>query len=103
MPEALIRFRFNGSSLDVPLHVQPRSRKTEIAGLHGGALKLKVTAPPVDDAANTAVIQFFASRLNIARSRIRILSGNKSRDKTVRIDGLSQSEFLAHLPEIASL
>ena len=89
-----LRIRENPSSLDIPLHVQPRARRTELSGFHNGALKLKVQAPPVDDAANEAVVRFFAKLFEIPRSRLAITSGSKSRDKILRIEGISLTHFL---------
>jgi hypothetical protein len=84
-----------GPFLDVALHVIPRANRNEAVGLHGRSLKIRVMSPPVDNAANRAVIEYFASRLRIPKSTMRILSGQKSRAKTLRIEGLSRAEFLA--------
>ncbi|NLV30661.1 MAG: YggU family protein [Acidobacteria bacterium] len=89
--------RETAEGVEVRLHVQPRAKRTEIAGTHNRALKLKVAAPPVDDAANHAVIRFLASVLGVARSSIAIAAGTKSRDKTVRVRGLSPAQVLARL------
>ncbi len=93
MPLAEIRLRENASGLDVPLHVQPRAHRTELAGVRNGALKLKVQAPPVDDAANDAVVLFFSKLLCVPKSRLSIASGAKSRDKILRIQGMSSAQF----------
>ncbi len=95
-PDAL-RIKENASFLDVPLHVQPRAHRTEIAGTHNGALKLKVQAPPVDDAANEAVVRFFSRLLDIPKARLSIVSGAKSRDKILRIQGGSLAQFRARI------
>ncbi len=100
MPEYPWHIRGTGSAVEVALHVQPRARRNEITGLHGGALKLRLCAPPVDDAANRAVIEFFASRLHLPKSRLQILSGMKSRDKTLRIESISLTDFLQHFPDL---
>ncbi len=94
-----LRIRENASFLDVPLHVQPRARRTEMAGAHNGALKLKVQAPPVDDAANEAIVRFFAKLLDIPKSRLSIVSGAKSRDKVLRIEGISLAQFCSRTVE----
>ena len=70
--------------------VQPRARKNAIAGTVGDALKLALTAPPVDGRANQAVIQFLADALEIPRASVTIASGEISRDKVVRIAGVSK-------------
>jgi uncharacterized protein (TIGR00251 family) len=79
--------------LQIRLHVQPRAKRCEISGVHNGALKIKVTAPPVDDAANRAVIEYLADRLGIPRSRLSILSGARSRNKILDIKGMSLENF----------
>ena len=93
-----LRVRQVPNGLEVSLHIQPRARRTEMAGTHNGALKLRVQAPPVDDAANRAVVLFFSKLLGIAKSRILITAGEKSRDKILRIGGISLSDFLCSLP-----
>ena len=81
-------------AIDLPVYVQPGARKTELAGLHGGLLKLRIAALPVDNAANAEVIRFFASLLDIPRSHARIVAGEKSRRKTIRIEGVRLSELI---------
>jgi uncharacterized protein len=98
MNTAELQVRETAAGLEVRLHVQPRSKRYEISGIHNGALKLKVTAPPVDDAANRAIIEFFSTQLGISKSSLQIVSGLKSRDKTLQIRGLSLATFLSHLP-----
>ena len=93
-----LRIRESASGLDVSLHVQPRARNTALAGIHNGALKLKIQAPPVDDAANLAIVRFFSELLGIPKSCLLIASGTKSREKTLRIQGISLARFLEHLP-----
>jgi uncharacterized protein (TIGR00251 family) len=63
--------------------VQPRASKNMISGLHGGALKIKITAPPVDNAANTMCIKFLAKCLEVPNSSLEILSGHTGRTKQV--------------------
>jgi hypothetical protein len=94
------RIRQTDSGLEVALHVQPRARRDEIVGVHNGALKLKVSAPPVDDAANRAVIEFFAALLDVPKTRLQIVAGLKSREKTLRIESVSISDFCRHLPSL---
>lgn len=74
--------------------VQPRSRKNEIVGLHGGALKIKITAPPVEGAANSMCIGFLAKCLKISKSSIGIVSGHTSRTKLIQVNlpSLPESE-----------
>jgi uncharacterized protein len=97
MDDASLQIRETAAGLEVRIHVQPRARRSELAGIHNGALKIKVLAPPVDDAANRAIIEFFSGLLDISKSSIRIMSGQKSRDKTLLIQGLSRKAFIARL------
>jgi len=78
-----------GISFAVKVH--PRARKNAITGVMGDALKLALTAPPVEGRANQAVIEFFAELFAIPRSSVTIASGETSRNKLVRISGLSRT------------
>jgi uncharacterized protein (TIGR00251 family) len=93
MPEPDLLIRRTPDGLLIRLHVQPRAKKNEISGVHNGALKIRVTAPPVDDAANRAVIEYLADRLGISKSKLVVLSGARSRDKNLRVYGISPEEF----------
>lgn len=72
----------------IQLQVQPRASRTEVVGLYGDALKIRVAAPPVDGAANEAIIRFFADRLGVSRSQVRLAKGASGRRKVVEIDGI---------------
>ena len=89
--------RETADGLEVRLHVQPRAKRCEISGMHGGALKVKVMAPPIDDAANKAVLDFFSGLLGISKSSLRILAGLKSRDKILQVKGVSRNRFLERI------
>jgi len=69
------------------LRVIPRAPRTEVGGLRDGRLLVRVTAPPIDDAANDAVIRALADALDVPRQAIRIATGASSRNKTVEIAG----------------
>jgi uncharacterized protein len=84
-------------ALEIRLHVQPRAKRCEVSGVYDGALKLKVTAPPVDDAANRAIVEFFSTLLGVSRSGLQIVSGLKSRNKTLRIQGVSLKTFIERI------
>jgi uncharacterized protein (TIGR00251 family) len=77
--------------------VHPRARRNAITGLVGDALKLALTAPPVEGRANQAVIEFFAELFEIPRSSVTIASGETSRNKIVRIAGLNKAAAAARL------
>lgn len=78
-------------SVAFAVKVHPRARKNAITGVVGDAVKLALTAPPVEGKANWAVIEFFADLFAIPRSSVTIASGETSRNKIVRITGLSRS------------
>jgi uncharacterized protein (TIGR00251 family) len=95
--EANLQIRETEGGVDVPLHVQPRARRDEIAGVHNGALKLRLTAPPVDDAANNSIVAFFSSLLGLPRASFQLKSGFRSRNKILHIRGITRVWFLSHL------
>jgi uncharacterized protein (TIGR00251 family) len=72
----------------IEIYVQPRASKSEVAGTHDGRIKVRLAAPPVDGAANAELVSFVASRLGIAKSRIRIAAGESSRRKVIEVDGI---------------
>jgi len=86
MPEALLK-----------LHVTPRGSRNEISGWRGDTLCVKLTAPPVEGAANTAIVKFIADSLGLRKSQIELVSGDKSREKTLRITGICDSDIRARL------
>lgn len=77
-------------STTLSIYVQPRASKTEISGVHDGLLRIRLAAPPVDGAANEALVAFIAKKLDIAKSRVRVVSGLASRRKVVRIEGMTE-------------
>lgn len=81
-----VRARAGGVRLSV--HVQPRAARSEIAGVHGQALKVRLHAPPVDGAANEALVAFLADTFALPRRAVRIVSGHTGRAKIVELDGL---------------
>lgn len=72
-----------GGGSEITLHVQPGASKSELAGLHGDALKLRISARPVEGAANAAVLEFLAAWLAVPKRDLKLLRGDKSRRKTV--------------------
>jgi uncharacterized protein (TIGR00251 family) len=79
------------------LKVIPRSSVNAVAGVQADALKLKITAPPVDSAANAEVVRFLAQVLDVPRSAVQLLRGATSRHKQVQVVGLSGSQLLQRL------
>jgi uncharacterized protein len=74
------------------LRVQPRASRDEIAGITGNAIRVRLTAPPVDGAANDALLRFLATRLEIPRSAMTLVSGHTARTKVVALNGVSAEE-----------
>ena len=79
------------------VHVQPRARRTESAGRHGDAFKVRLAAPPVDGAANEELVRFLAETFGVPRRAVRITAGLTGRRKTVEIDGLEDAAAAARL------
>lgn len=74
------------------VHVQPRAKRSEAAGRHGDALKVRLAAPPVDGAANEELVRFLADALGLPRRAVRLVAGQASRRKVVELDGLTAAE-----------
>ena len=79
------------------MHVQPRAGRSEIVGEHGGSLKVRLTAPPVDGAANAQLIDLLAGRLGVPRRQVAIEWGEASRRKAVLVHGLRPEDVVARL------
>ena len=85
----MIAVQQQGDSAAFPVKVHPRARRERIAGVLGNAVKLEIPAPPVEGRANEACIQFFADLLKVPRSSVTIAAGNSSRNKVIRVVGIS--------------
>jgi len=77
--------RWDGSDLLLQVQVQPRASREGFAGTHGGALKVRLTAPPVDGKANAALIAFLAESFGVAKRAVTLVHGETGRSKLVRI------------------
>jgi uncharacterized protein (TIGR00251 family) len=77
------------SSVSFSVRVHPRAKKNAITGQVGGAIKVSLTAPPIDGRANEACIEFFAKLLKVPRSSVTIASGASSRNKVIRVAGIA--------------
>ncbi len=73
-------------------HIVPNAKQNKVMGEHGSAIKIKLRAPALEGKANTALRTFLAEELNISEGRITLKRGQKSREKIIRIDGLSEEE-----------
>jgi hypothetical protein len=92
-----IRVTETPDGIIVSILVQPRASRTEVAGILDGAIKVRLTSPPVDGAANELCREFFAKLLRIPKTRVEISSGLTSRRKTLRIHGTSPTDLLTAL------
>lgn len=79
--------------VEFQVRVIPRASKTEIVGELAGAVKIRVTSPPVDGAANAELVKLFAKTLHIAKSNVEIVSGQTSKTKRIRITGVTAEQM----------
>lgn len=94
----MIPARESDGAVTFAVKVQPRARKDAITGELGDALKISLTAPPIDDRANEACIEFLAKILKVPRSSVTIASGHTSRNKVIRVAGVSAQYIRDRLP-----
>jgi uncharacterized protein (TIGR00251 family) len=85
----------DGCTLNVRVH--PGAKRDAVTGLHAGAVKVALNAPPVDGKTNNALVAFVAERLKLPRSKVALIAGTTSRSKTLRIAGKSAAEVQAAL------
>lgn len=78
-------WRWQGQDLELSLHVQPKASRDQFVGLHGEAVKLAITAPPVDGKANAYIIKLLAAWFDVPKASVALVRGELSRQKTVRI------------------
>ena len=89
--------RASGEATVIDLRVIPRSPRSHVGGVREGRLLVRVTAPPVDDAANDAVTAIIADVLDVAKRRVSLTAGQTSRNKSVSVSGLSVAEVQQRL------
>ncbi len=99
----MIAIKETKQGLQFAVRVVPGASKNEIAGIQDDALKVKLTAPPVEGKANRACIEFLSEKLGVRKSAVSIESGEKSRKKMVSVDGLSRSELEVRLQALLAL
>jgi uncharacterized protein (TIGR00251 family) len=95
----VIPIRESGGGVTFAIKVHPHAKKNAITGELGDALKLALTAPPLDGRANQACIEFFAKLLKVPRSSVTIASGQNRRNKVVRVAGLTADEVRQRIVE----
>jgi uncharacterized protein (TIGR00251 family) len=89
-----LRIDERSGSIRFSVRVQPRASRSEIVGLHGDALKVRLAAPPVDGAANVALVELLAEALGVPRRCVRVVSGATSRGKVVEVAGVNVENIL---------
>lgn len=82
-------------AITLTLHIQPGAKKTEFAGRHGDALKIRLAAPPVDGKANEALVKFIAAALHLPKSAVNLKSGQTSRRKVLEVKGSEPASVAA--------
>ena len=97
---AALRLRTTGDGVVVPVRVIPRSSRTQLAGIRDGRLLVRLSAPPVEGAANEGLVKLMAKHLGVPRRAVRIVSGECARQKSVLIEGLTAEEILDWLTKL---
>jgi len=78
-------YREDSDSVTFSVRVVPRASRSEVVGLHDGALKIRVAAPPVEGAANQELVKFLSARLKVPRASLTLVSGANSKNKVIRV------------------
>lgn len=99
MSEGALRVTRTPEGVVFNVHVQPRASRCEICAAKDGELKIRLTSPPVEDAANKQCVELIAKALGIAKSRVAIKSGAKSRHKVVKVEGVEPELLLSLFKE----
>jgi len=92
--------REEGEGVAFRIRVQPKASRDEVIGLHARALKVRVTAPPAEGAANDACVGLFARLLKVPKGHIHIVRGGRSRDKWIQIRGSNRDRILTLLKQL---
>mgnify|MGYP001818269120 CR=1 FL=1 len=93
----MVDLRQRGDAVTFSVRVVPRASRNKIAGIHDRAVRIRLTAPPVEGAANEALVSFLSTVLRVAKRHVELVSGQKARDKVVSVSGLSVEEVDARL------
>jgi uncharacterized protein len=91
----MLRYTESEGAITFEVRVVPRASKTATVGIHDGALKVRVAAPPVEGAANEELVRFLARTLDVPRSAVEIVGGHTSKSKRVRVAGASVEKLLS--------
>jgi uncharacterized protein (TIGR00251 family) len=92
-----IQIKSSKEGIQFSAAIQPRASRNQILGIHNQCLKIKLTSPPVDGAANQACIKFLAKAFGISPSRIAIVRGETSRNKIIQFEGMDLETFMKTL------
>jgi len=90
----LINFTEKNGAIVFNVRVVPRASKSEIVGEHDGALKVRITSPPVDGAANAELVKLLSKTFDVSKSEVEILAGQTSKTKQIKIANLTAEKFL---------
>lgn len=93
MSAEALRVQRHGQGVRFNVHVQPRASRSEVVGVHGDALKVRLSAPPVEGAANEALVELLAGLLAVGRRAVRIVAGASARAKVVEVDGITEDRI----------
>ena len=93
----MVDLRQRGDAVSFRVRVVPRASRDKIAGIHDGAVRIRLTAPPVEGAANEALVAFLSSVLRVPKLDIELVAGQTARNKVVSVSGLSPEEIWARL------
>ena len=93
MPETQLRINPCENGIRFSAVIQPKSSQNEVSGIHNNSLKIRLTSPPVDGAANKTCVKFLAKWLGVSPSRVYIVAGLSSKNKTIEINGMDESDF----------
>ena len=93
-------FKITGNDIVIKVKIVPGSSKNKIVGVHNNAIKITITVPPVEGKANKKCIAYLAKYFDVAKSKIKIISGQTSKNKLIKIYDISQKEFLDKLEKV---
>ena len=93
MPETRFKVNTCENGIRFSAVIQPRSSQNEISGIYNNSLKIRLTSPPIDGAANKTCVKFLAKWLGVSPSRVRIVTGLSSKNKIIEINGIVESVF----------
>ena len=92
-------YEIDRCGITLHVHAQPGAKRTEVVGLHGDSIKLRLASPPVDGKANACLVEYLARRLGVKRGQVTIIRGASSRRKTVSVTGTGVQPLTLLEPE----